>query len=131
MIHYITAYCEFSKGNIPAHYLVVIKCFYFIDEYYDQTTEIVTDQLKKRLDSIGNVPDKEKKMAKVWDDWINNWSKFSLVSFLQNTKDGVLQLLDKDHQLDAKAATKLDALIPWPDIAVRAYSVYSYTEQLD
>ena len=91
----------------------------------------MTDQLKKRLDSIGNVPDKEKKMAKVWDDWINNWSKFSLVSFLQNTKDGVLQLLDKDHQLDAKAATKLDALIPWPDIAVRAYSVYSYTEQLD
>ena len=60
--------------------------------------------------------DKEKKMAKVWDDWINNWSNFSLIGFLQNTKDGVLQLLDEDHQLDA---------------AIKAYSVYSYTEQLD
>ena len=104
---------------------------HFIDDYYDQTTEIVTDQLKNKLDSVGNVPDREKKTAKVWDDWINNWSKFSLISFLQNTKDGVLQLLDKDHQLDADATKKLDALIPWPDAAIRAYSVYSYTEQLD
>ena len=70
-------------------------------------------------------------MAKVWDHWINNWSKFSLIGFLQNTKDAVLQLLDKDHQLDADAAKKLDALIPWPDAAIRAYSAYSYTEQLD
>ena len=116
--------------NILAHHFTATKCFYFIDDYYDQTTEIVTDQLKKKLDLIW-VPDREKKMAKVWDKWINNWSKFSLISFLQNTKDGVLQLLDEDHKLDADAANKLDALIPWPDMAIRAYSVYSYTEQLD
>ena len=70
-------------------------------------------------------------MAKVWDKWIKNWSNFSLISFLQNTKNGVQQLLDKDHKLDPNAASTLDALIPWPDVAVKAYSVYSYTEQLD
>ena len=83
------------------------------------------------MDAIKDGQGKEKKMAKVWDDWINNWSNFSLISFLQNTKDGVLQLLDEDHKLDAKEANKLDALIPWPDAAIKAYSVYSYTEQLD
>ena len=50
---------------------------------------------------------------------------------MQNTKDGVLQLLDKDHQLDENAAKKLDALIPWPDIAIIAYSAYAYTIQHD
>ena len=70
-------------------------------------------------------------MAKIWNQWIDNWCKFSLVSFVQNTKDGVLQLLDADHQLDPVAAKKLDALIPWPDIAVVAYSAYTYTIELD
>ena len=83
------------------------------------------------MDAIKDGQGTEKEMATVWDDWINNWSNFSLISFLQNTKDGVLQLLDKDHKLDAKAASKLHALIPWPDAAIKAYSVYSYTEQLD
>ena len=70
-------------------------------------------------------------MAKIWDNWIKNWSNFSLINFLQNTKDGVQELLDNDHKLDADAASKLDALIPWPDAAVKAYSVHTYTEQLD
>ena len=70
-------------------------------------------------------------MATIWNHWINNWCKFSLDSFLQNTKDGVLQLLDADHQLDGDAAKKLDALIPWPDIAIVAYSAYTYTLELD
>ena len=40
-------------------------------------TIIVTNlnQLQKKLHSIrfiGNVPDKEKELEKVWDDWINN-----------------------------------------------------------
>ena len=107
--------------------------FHFTDDYYNQTTEIVTNQLisKLKLIQCENPQEKERYMAKVWNDWIKNWSKFSLMGFLQNTKDGVLQLLDEAHQLDQEAAKKLDALIPWPDTAITAYTVYTYTIQLD
>ena len=93
----------------------------------------MTQQLKDKLGRVRNGPDtdKEKKMATVWNEWIKNWSKFSLISFLQNTKDGVQGLLDCDHQLSKDVADKLDKLIPWPNAAVKAYSVYTYTEQLD
>ena len=60
-----------------------------------------------------------------------NWSKFSMISFLQSTRDTVLQLLDVDHQLSSEDSEKLSKLIPWPEAAMKAYSVYSYTETLD
>ena len=66
--------------------------------------------------------------GKVWNNWIKNWSKFLLMGFLQNIKDGMLQLLDETHQLDQEAPSKLDTLIPWPDTANTAYTVYT---QLD
>jgi len=79
------------------------------------------------IDAGGN----NKREAEIWESWIENWNKFSLESFLRNTRDGVFQLLDKDHQLSAKESTKLNELIPWPEEAITAYSVFSYTEQLD
>ena len=85
------------------------------------------NQLKKRLIAAGGNNGKE---ATVWELWIKNWSKFSLESFLQNTRDGVLQLLDKDHQLSAEESEKLDELIPWPDEATEAYRVFTYTPEL-
>ena len=55
-----------------------------------------------------------------------NWSKFSVMSFLQSTRDIVLQLLDVDHQLlCSEESEKLSKLIPWPEEAMKAYSVYS------
>ena len=60
-----------------------------------------------------------------------NWSKFSVMSFLQSTRDAVIQLLDVDHQLPSEESEKLNRLIPWPVAAMKAYSVYSYTENLD
>ena len=86
------------------------------------------NQLKKRLIAAGG---NNRKEAIVWELWIKNWGKFSLGSFLQNTRDGVLQLLDEDHQLSAEESEKLDELIPWPEEAIMAYSVFSYTEQLE
>jgi len=107
----------------------VCSCVHILlDTYYTKTTEIVENQLKKRLiDAGGN----NKKEADVWEQWIKNWSKFSLASFLQNTQDGVSQLLDEQHKLSADESKKLDELIPWPEEAITAYSVFSYTEQLD
>ena len=108
----------------------VLYIFFYcsLDTYYSLTTSIVENQLKKRLIAAGG---NNRKEAKVWELWIKNWGKFSLGSFLQNTRDGVLQLLDKDHQLSAEESEKLDELIPWPEEAITAYSVFSYTEQLD
>ena len=60
-----------------------------------------------------------------------NWSKFSVMSFLQSTRDAVIKLLDVNHQLRSEESEKLDKLIPWPEEAMKAYSVYSYTENLD
>ena len=67
----------------------------------------------------------------MWDKWIDNWSKSSLANFLQNTRDGIYELLGDDHHLSPEESDKLDKLIPWPEEAMKAFSVFSYTEQLD
>ena len=100
----------------------------FPDAYYLLTTNIVANQLRLRLRAAGGDTEKE---AVVWDKWTDNWSKFSLASFLQNTRDGIYELLEEDHYLSAAESDKLDKLIPWPEEAMKALSVFSYTEQLD
>ena len=99
-----------------------------LETYYSLTTNIVANQLKQKLRAAGGDNRKE---SDVWDKWIMNWSKFSLMGFLQSTRDTVLQLLDVDHQLSSEESEKLNKLIPWPEEAMKAYSVYSYTETLD
>lgn len=67
--------------------------------------------------------------AAIWKKWIDNWSQFPLNGFLRSTADEVLSKLDADYRdIDAKALRKL---IPWPEEAITAYSIYNYTEQLD
>lgn len=96
--------------------------------YYSITTSIVVNQLKQNLRAADGDNERE---ADVWDKWIMNWSKFSMMNFLQSTRDMVHHLLDVDHQLSNNESEKLNKLIPWPEEAVKAYSVYSYTENLD
>ena len=92
------------------------------------TTNIAANQLKLKLRAAG---DDIKKEATVWDKWIENWSQFSLASFLHSTRDGVLELLDDDHQLSDAESDKLNKLLPWPEEAIQAFTVFSYTIQLD
>ena len=66
----------------------------------------------------------------VWDKWIDNWSRFPLNGYLRSTAEEVRNKLDKDYQSDIEWED-LDKLIPWPEEAITAYSVYNYTEQLD
>ena len=115
------------RGILNKFCYIFILFFTLLDTYYSLTTNIVANQLKKRLIAAGG---NNRKEAIVWELWIKNWSKFSLESFLQNTQAGVLQLLDKDHQLSAAESEKLDELIPWPDEATKAYSVFTYTIEL-
>jgi len=65
-----------------------------LDTYYPLTINIVANQLMKRLLAAR---DNNRKEVIVREQWIKNRSKFSLDSLLQNTPDGLLQLLDKDH----------------------------------
>jgi len=101
---------------------------YIIETYYTLTTNIVANQLRRKLQVAAGDNEKE---ADVWDKWIMNWSKFSVTSFLQSTQDMVLQQLDVDHQLSSEESETLNKFIPWPEEAMKAYSVFSYTEHLD
>lgn len=85
----------------------------------------MTDQLRKRL--VGKLTSDE--ISSTWEKWIKNWSQFPLNGFLRSTAEEVRMKLDDDYKdIDF---TNLDKLLPWPEEAITAYSIYSYTEQLD
>ena len=98
----------------------------FTDDYYAQTSKIATDQLRKKL--AGKCTSEE--MADTWDKWVDNWCKFPLNGYLRSTAEDVRSKLDLQHQVDIDFET-LEKLIPWPEAAITAYSIYNYTEQLD
>ncbi|XP_028417482.1 uncharacterized protein LOC114541872 [Dendronephthya gigantea] len=97
-----------------------------IDDYYTKTTKVVTDQLIAWLKNTTTIEDE----INVWERWINIWSQFTLESFLESNKDVICAKLTKDDQ-DCLDVTMLGKLLPWSNDALRGYSVYSYTEQLD
>ncbi|XP_068742995.1 putative L-amino-acid oxidase YobN [Montipora capricornis] len=106
-----------------------------IDDYYDRTIKVVTDQLRIFLYEYGNHHE-----ARAWGDWIDIWSQFSLDNFLQSTYE-IIMLKVKGTVTSKKISISyekmktqledLDKYLPWPRSAVTAYSVFSYTEQLD
>ncbi|CAB3977976.1 L-amino-acid oxidase-like [Paramuricea clavata] len=98
-----------------------------IDTYYDRTTGIVTEQLKKWLNNTNNDVDEE---INVWHKWINIWSKFTLESFLESNIDVIKAKVPEESRQDLDMET-LAKLLPWSDDALRGYSVFTYTEQLD
>jgi len=89
----------------------------------------VTDQLLDLLDS-GCKP------SDAWDLWIDVWSQFPLDGFLQSTYEAVMtkvkkKVLEKKHSNPLTTLEELKKYLPWPDAAITAYSVFSYTQQLD
>ena len=101
--------------------------FQYLDEYYEKTTAVVTDQLKTWLKNANGDIEKE---IKVWDRWIDIWSQFTLESFLESNIDVIRAKISKVNRQDLDEET-LGDLLPWSDDAVRGYSVSTYTEQLD
>lgn len=101
---------------------------YFPDDYYSKTTTIVTNQLRNRLENAS--PPTAEELSKVWNKWVTNWCKFPLNGFLRSKVEEVRMKLDEDFQVDVDFVT-LKMLLPWPEEAITAYSVFSYTEQLD
>jgi len=62
--------------------LIMFNFSCVMDTYYSLTTNIMANQLRRKLDKAGG---NNREKAYVWESWIMNWSKFSLQSFLQNT----------------------------------------------
>ena len=94
----------------------------------------MTDQLIALLHDSDITP------CQAWDKWINVWSQFPLDGFLQSTYEAVMTKVKKNVQkekqtLNSQAClTNLEELkkyLPWPEAAITAYSVFSYTQQLD
>ncbi|CAB3988642.1 flavin monoamine oxidase family [Paramuricea clavata] len=97
-----------------------------IGAYYDETTKIVTDQLKTWL---RNAPDIDHEMI-VWKKWINIWSQFTLESFLRSNIDVIYAKVPEECRQDLDVDT-LAKLLPWSNDAVRGYAVFTYTPFLD
>ncbi len=67
--------------------------------------------------------------ADIWEKWVTNWCRFPLNGLFRSTADEVCMKLDEDYRdIDFEALSKL---IPWPEEAITAFSIYNYTEQLD
>ncbi len=85
---------------------------------------MVTAQLRRWLageDDLATV-------ASIWERWIEIWSQFPLDGFLQSTLDAILTKIPDESTGGLEC---LQELVPWPQAAITAYSVFSYTEQLD
>ena len=70
--------------------------------------------------------------AAVWEEWVSEWSKFSINSLMRSTVEIIKETLSDAYV--AKIGldeTKLAKLLPWPEAAITAFSVFNYTEQLD
>lgn len=106
-----------------------------IDEYYNRTTQVITDQLLDLLNTPGVEP------SEAWDQWIDLWSQFPLDGFLQSNYEAIMTKVEKKvlerkvrgkkFDIPLKSLEELKKYLPWPDAAITAYSVFTYTEQLD
>jgi monoamine oxidase len=91
----------------------------------------VVGLLQKRLKLI---PESDiAAQAEQWDLWTDNWSQFSLGAFLRSNLAAIKSLLQYDDIIreNDPLIKKLDQYLPWPEIAVTAYTVFNYTLALD
>ncbi len=70
--------------------------------------------------------------AGAWDKWTEQWSRFALNGIMRSTVNQIKETLDTDYLADNPLNEELlEKLLPWPEIAIVAFSVFNYTEQLD
>ena len=92
--------------------------------YYELTVNVIIDQLRVLLVGVVNPATR----SAIWNEWVETWSQFPFDGFLQSTKEAILQQIPNEYRI---GLDKLDHLLPWPDAAITAYQVFSYTIALD
>ena len=102
-----------------------------VDDYYDKTTECVTGLLNKRLEGIP--PANIAAQAEQWDLWTHNWCQFSFISFLRSNITAIKSMLKYDDIIKENdpLLNELEKYLPWPEMAITAYSVFNYTSASD
>lgn len=91
---------------------------------------MVTDQL---LDLINDPCVKD---CDAWNQWIDVWSQFPLDGFLKSTYEAVMtkfkkKVREEQYNIPSTRLEELKRYLPWPEAAITAYSVFTYTQQLD
>ena len=84
----------------------------------------MVDQLRILLANVTNPAER----STIWFEWVDTWSHFPQDGFLQSTKDTILQQIPSKFQIGLE---KLGEFLPWPEAAVTAYTVFSYTSAMD
>ena len=83
----------------------------FSDSYYYATITPVANQIRRNAES-----------KEAWQEWMLRWCKLSLVGFLRSDVEAVLEIVGKEFEEELQP---LSALLPWPEIAITGYSVFS------
>jgi monoamine oxidase len=89
----------------------------------------VTGLLEKRLEGLTDLHEK----AIQWDLWTNNWSQFSVSSFLRSTLTAIKSQLLFDDIItgDDPLLNELDKYLPFPEMAIICYTAFNYNLGLD
>ena len=120
----VSVLCELLRDIVrPIHYNqqdTIIMCInvtttYWLlsDTYYNATIAPVANQIRRKSDS-----------QEAWQEWMFRWSKLSLVGFLRSDLRAVLEMVGREF---AEELQPLAELLPWPEIAITAYSVFNDT----
>ena len=81
--------------------------------------------LERRLNGIPS--SNLKARAVQWNLWTKNWCQFSLGSFLRGTFEGIKSQLVIDPKFNNSVLEDLKKYLPWPEIAITGYLVFTYT----
>ena len=83
------------------------------------TIEVVLDVLRDRLSKAETWIEQ----AIAWDQWIKDWDQFDMDTFLRSKYEF---LVESVQYATKKELEPLKDLLPWPEAALNAYSVYNY-----
>ncbi|XP_052783498.1 L-amino-acid oxidase-like [Mya arenaria] len=90
-------------------------------DYFERSTAPVMEHIRKNTTTDG------------WNDWLKTWSKLSVEDFLRTDPKDLLRTTDPKDFL--RTTDPIDKLLrpwlPWPEVAINAYKVASYSPMLD
>ena len=83
------------------------------DSYYNATIAPVAAEI--RANALSKT---------AWQQWMFRWSQLSLVGFLRSDLKAILEMVGPEFEEELQP---LSDLLPWPESAITAFSVFNYT----
>ena len=88
------------------------------------TTGVIVDILLDRMTKAKTRTDQ----AEAWDQWIQDWYHFGLDIFLRSKYELLIQSIQ--HATEGELEP-LKTLLPWPEAAIKAFSVFNCVDQME